>query len=67
MKELIEKTLQTAAALREQIEKIRDNYQVTNKEFDMADDAVLGAGWAVKRLQDLKELVCSQPGESTQS
>jgi hypothetical protein len=60
MKAMIEKAIQAAADVKEQIEKIKKNFQYPQEEYTMADDAVLGSGWAIKRLKDLEAAISTQ-------
>jgi hypothetical protein len=61
MKPMIEKAIQSAADVKQQIEKIRKNFHYPQKEYIMADDAVLGSGWAIKRLKDLEAAINAKP------
>jgi hypothetical protein len=61
MKTLIQDAAQTAERVKEQISKIKDRYQYGQVEYDMADDALLGVKWAMKRLKDLETTVVATP------
>jgi hypothetical protein len=53
MQTMIENALKATMNAKAQIEMIRQRFQHPQEEFGMADDAVLGVGWAIKRLNDL--------------
>ena len=49
--------IKATESAREQIAKIRDRFHHPQEEYDMADDASLGAGWSIKRLKDLQDAI----------
>ena len=61
MKKKIHEALEAATRTKAQIAKIKDRFQIEQEEFHMADDAMLGAGWVIKRLKDLETAIQSKP------
>ena len=53
MKSLIETARLAAEVAKHEIAKLRAATTPGEPEYEMADDALLGVGWAVKRLNDL--------------
>ena len=54
MTTLIENSRKAAEVAKQEIAKIKEWLNPTDSEFYLADDAYLGADWAIKKLDDLE-------------
>ena len=61
MEELIRSARLAAATAENEIVKLRAAFKLDEPEYAVVDDALLGVGWGVKRLDDLVALMEGKP------